>query len=151
MGRVFTNGLGDWGSILGLVIPKTQKWYLMPPYLTLNIIRYESRVKWNNPGNRVAPSPTPQCSSYWKGSPRVTLDFGCQLYLFLYLKTMFLQQCPACLVRLTKKQERTHKWCTLMDPHTWPCKSRTTSTNIHSATMWGYRMLSRRPAWCDER
>ena len=29
---------------------------------------------------------------------------------------------------------RTHKWCTLMDPHTWPCKSRTTSTNIHSAT-----------------
>ena len=22
-----------------------------------------------------------------------------------------------------------------MDPHTWPCKSRTTSTNIHSATM----------------
>ena len=26
-----------------------------------------------------------------------------------------------------------------MDPHTWPCKSRTTSTNIHSATMWGYR------------
>ena len=43
------------------------------------------------------------------------------------------------------------KWFTLMDPHTWPCKSRTTSTNIHSATMWGYRMLSRRPAWGDER
>ena len=35
-------------------------------------------------------------------------------------------------------------------PHTWPCKSRTTSTNIHSATMWGYGMLSRRPAWGDE-
>ena len=29
-----------------------------------------------------------------------------------------------------------------MEPHTWPCKSRMTSTNIHSATMWGYRMLS---------
>ena len=26
-----------------------------------------------------------------------------------------------------------------------------TSTNIHSATMWGYRMLSWRPAWGDER
>ena len=39
----------------------------------------------------------------------------------------------------------------LWDPHTWPCKSRTTSTNIHSATMWGYGMLSRRPAWGDER
>ena len=25
------------------------------------------------------------------------------------------------------------------------------STNIHSATMWGYRMLFRRPAWGDER
>ena len=52
---------------------------------------------------------------------------------------------------LLRKQGRTHKWCTLMDPHTWPCKSRTTSTNIPSATMWGYRMLSRRPAWGDER
>ena len=38
-----------------------------------------------------------------------------------------------------------------MDAHIWPCKSRTTSTNIHSATMWGYRMLSRRSAWGDER
>ena len=28
----------------------------------------------------------------------------------------------------------------LMDPHIWPSKSRTTSTNIHSATMWGYGM-----------
>ena len=26
--RVFTNGLGDWGSILGQVIPKTQKMVL---------------------------------------------------------------------------------------------------------------------------
>ena len=34
---------------------------------------------------------------------------------------------------------------TLMDTHTWPCKSRTTSTSIHSAAMWGYGMLSWRP------
>ena len=32
------------------------------------------------------------------------------------------------------------EWCTLMEPHIWPCKSRTSSTNIHSATMWGYGM-----------
>ena len=32
-----------------------------------------------------------------------------------------------------------------MDPHTWPRKSRTTSTNIHSAAIWGYGMLSWRP------
>ena len=43
------------------------------------------------------------------------------------------------------REGRTHKRCTLMDPHTWPCKSRTTSTNIHSAAMWGYGMLSWRP------
>ena len=47
---------------------------------------------------------------------------------------------------LLEKQGRTHKRCTLMDPHTWPCKSRTTSTNIHSAAMWGYGVLSWRPA-----
>ena len=58
MVRVFANGSGDPGSIPGQVIPKTQKWYLMPPCLTLSIIRYVSRVKWSNPGKGVAPSPT---------------------------------------------------------------------------------------------
>ena len=38
-----------------------------------------------------------------------------------------------------------------MDPHTWTCKGRATSTNIHSATMWEYGILSRRPAWGNER
>ena len=27
-----------------------------------------------------------------------------------------------------------------LDTHTWPSKSRTTSSNIHTAAMWGYRM-----------
>ena len=44
-----------------------------------------------------------------------------------------------------RSRGRTHKRCTLMDPHTWPCKSRTTSTNIHSAAMWGYGVLYWRP------
>ena len=44
------------------------KWDLIPPCLTLSNIRYVSRVKWSNPRKGVAPSPTPQCSSYWKGS-----------------------------------------------------------------------------------
>ena len=48
---------------------RLKKWYLMPPCLALNTIRWWSRVKWSNPGNGVAPSPTPRCSSYWKGSP----------------------------------------------------------------------------------
>ena len=40
----FAIGLGDLGSILGQVIPKTQKKKLVPPCLTLSIIRYKSRV-----------------------------------------------------------------------------------------------------------
>ena len=30
---------------------RLKKWYLIPPCLTLSIIRYVSRVKWGNPGN----------------------------------------------------------------------------------------------------
>ena len=48
----------------GQVIPKTQKMVLVPPCLTLSIIRYISRVKWSKPRKGIAPSPTPQCSSY---------------------------------------------------------------------------------------
>ena len=62
---------------------RLKKWYLIPPCLTLSIIRYVSRVKWSNPGKGVAPSPTPQCSSYWKGSFRGALDYSHQLYFFL--------------------------------------------------------------------
>ena len=70
VGRVFANGPCVRGSIPGRVKLKIFffKWYLIPPFLTLSIIRHLSRVKWSNPGERVAPSPTPQCSSYWKGS-----------------------------------------------------------------------------------
>ena len=68
--RVFANSPGDRGSIPGRVKPKTQKWYLMFPWLILSIVRYGSRVKWSNP--------TPRCKSYWKVSLRVTLDYGRQ-------------------------------------------------------------------------
>ena len=40
-----------------------------------------------------------------------------------------------------RSRDETHKRCTLMDPHTWPHKSRTTSSNVHSAAMWGYRLF----------
>ena len=54
MVRVFTNGLGDWGSIPGWVIPKAQKNYAF----LLNTQHYKIRIKakWSNPGKRVAPS-----------------------------------------------------------------------------------------------
>ena len=81
---VFTNGPGNPGSIPGQVIPKTLKMVLMPPYLTLSLIRYRSRVKSRNPGKGVAPFPTPWCSSYQKGSLWVTFDYGRQLYFYFY-------------------------------------------------------------------
>ena len=59
---------------------RLKKWYLIHPCLTLSNIRYVSRVKWSNPGKGVAPSPTPRCSNYWKGSLLVSLDYGRQLY-----------------------------------------------------------------------
>ena len=60
---------------------RLKKYYLMPPCLTLSIIRYRSRVKWSNPGKGVAPFLTPWCSSYRKGSLQVTLNYSSQLYL----------------------------------------------------------------------
>ena len=46
---VFAKGSGDKALIPGRVIAKTQKWHLIRPYLILSIIRYVSKVKWNNP------------------------------------------------------------------------------------------------------
>ena len=72
------------------VIPKTKKWYLMLTSLTLNIIRYISRVKWSNPWKGVAFSPTPLCCSYWKKSLRVALVDSHQLYIYL---SIYLSLC----------------------------------------------------------
>ena len=78
--RVFAKGPGDRGSIPDQVIPKTKKWNLMPPCLTLSVISYGSRVKWSNPKKGVAPFPTPRCSSYL-GPPRLGSP---TLFLLMY-------------------------------------------------------------------
>ena len=80
--RVFANGPGDLGSVPGRVIPKTQKMVLDASLL--NTQHYKVRIKGKVEQSRegVAPSPTPWCSSYRKGSLRVTLDYGRQLYFF---------------------------------------------------------------------
>ena len=43
--RVFANDPGDLRSIPGRVIQKLKKWYLMPPCLTLSIIRIKGKVE----------------------------------------------------------------------------------------------------------
>ena len=84
--RVFANGPGDLGSIPGRVIPKTQKMVLDASLL--NTQHYKVRIKGKVEPSRegVAPYPTSWCSSYRKGSLRVTLDYGRQLYLLTYAK-----------------------------------------------------------------
>ena len=74
MGRVFANGPGNQGSIPGRVIPKTLKMVLDTSLLNTQHYKVRIKVKWSNPGNGVAPFPTPQCSSYRKGSFLVALD-----------------------------------------------------------------------------
>ena len=69
---------------------RPKKWYLTISCLTLSIIRYVSRVKWSNPGKGVAPSPTPRCSSYRKGSFRVNLDYGRIYHLIVWLNYHYL-------------------------------------------------------------
>ena len=78
MSSLLANGPGDRGSIPDRVIPKTKKMLLEAALL--NSQHYKGRVKWSNPENGVAPSPTPMCDSYWKGNLRVTFDKGRQLY-----------------------------------------------------------------------
>ena len=88
--RVFANGPGDLGSIPGRVIPKTQKMVLDASLL--NTQHYKVRIKGKVEPSRegVAPSPTSWCSSYRKGSLRVTLDYGRQLYFtLLYIFFMY--------------------------------------------------------------
>ena len=46
-------------------------------------VRIKSKVEQSREG--IAPSPTPWCSSYRKGSLRVTLDYGRQLTIYIYI------------------------------------------------------------------
>ena len=46
-------------------------------------VQIKGKVKKSKEG--VVPSPTPWCSSYQKGSLQVTLDYGRQLYFYIYI------------------------------------------------------------------
>ena len=76
---------------------RLKKWYLIPPCLIFNIIRYVSRVKWTNLRRGVAPSPTSRRSSYWKGSLWVTLDDGRPTYLYIYIILFTIKYMCVCV------------------------------------------------------
>ena len=65
--RLFTNDPRDRGSIPGRVVS------MLLEAALLNTQHYKVSVKWSNPENEVAPSPTLRYGSYWKGILRVTL------------------------------------------------------------------------------
>ena len=88
--RVFANGPGDLGSIPGRVIPKTQKMVLDASLLSTQYYKVRIKGKVEQSRKGVAPSPTHWCSSYRKGSLRVTLDYGRQLYLLIYIYNIYL-------------------------------------------------------------
>ena len=75
--RVFANGLGDLGSIQKMILDAS----------LLNTQHYKVRIKGKVEQSRegVAPSPTPWYSSYRKGSLQVTLDYGRQLTIYIYI------------------------------------------------------------------
>ena len=82
---LFANGLGDWGSIPGRFILKIQKMVIDASLLNTQHFKVWIKGKWSNPEKGVAPSPTPQYCSYWKGSFWVTFKYGRQAYIYIYI------------------------------------------------------------------
>ena len=72
--RVFANRPGDLGSIPSRVISKTQKMILDISLLINQRYKVRTKGRVEQSRERVAPSPIRWCSSYRKGSLRVTLD-----------------------------------------------------------------------------
>ena len=83
VGRVFANGPGDLGSIPGHVIPKTLKMVLDTSLLNTQQYKVGIKGKVEQSRKRSSASPTLRCSSFWKGSLLVTLDYGRQQLFFL--------------------------------------------------------------------
>ena len=81
---MFINGPGDQGSSSGWVISKTQKIVLDATLLNTQHYRVWIKGKWSTPGPGIAPSLTPQCCSYWRGSLWVTFKYGWSTYLYMY-------------------------------------------------------------------
>ena len=77
MGRVFTNGPEDLGSIPGRVIPKTLK-ILLDTFL-LNTQQYKVCIEGKVERSRERSSSLPYTSLL------VTLDYSCQLYFYFLL------------------------------------------------------------------
>ena len=88
---MFTNDTGDLGSIPGRVIPKTQKMVLDATLPNTQHYKVRIKGKVEQPRERSSALPCPRCSSYRKGSLQVTLDYGRQLYFYIYMQPFFFR------------------------------------------------------------
>ena len=82
---MFTNGQEDQGSIPSRVIPKTQKWYLMPSCLTLSIIRCGLRVSGAIQRNELYHLPYFGLVVIEKGAFRLPSTTVANLLIFIYI------------------------------------------------------------------
>ena len=99
MSRVFSKGPEDLCSIQGRVIPKTQKLYMLPPSLTLSIIR----EKWRNPRNGVASPLQFVVVAIEKGAFVLpSAKEYIHIYIYIYLLTYYL---PAFTVNREKEKK----------------------------------------------
>ena len=87
IGRVFANGPGDLISIPGHVILKTLKMVLDTSFLSTQQYKVCIKDKEEQSKDRRSALPTLRCSSYWKESLLVALDYGRQLYLLTIVFT----------------------------------------------------------------
>ena len=71
---VFAKSLADQVSIPG------QKMVLDASLLNTQHYKVRIKGKWSKPGKGIAPSLTPQCSSYW-----VALYYGWPTYIYIYI------------------------------------------------------------------
>ena len=82
---MFTNDLGDQGSIPVWVRPKTLKMVLNVSLLNTQHYQVWIKAKWINPRKRIVSFSTLQCSSYRKESLQVALNYGWTTYLYIYI------------------------------------------------------------------
>ena len=85
MGRVFANGPRDRVSISSRVIPKTQNMVLDPSLFNTQHYELWFKGKLSKPSKGIVLSPTPRCSSYWKWSLQVALDYSQTTYIYIYV------------------------------------------------------------------
>ena len=74
MSKMFANGPGDWESVPGRVIPKTQKMVLDSALFNTQHYKVRIKGKVEQPRERNSALSYISVSSYWKGSLHVTLD-----------------------------------------------------------------------------